>query len=70
MRGMGDGKGGGGLKYLNAQSLTHFLLHEAPRSIEFLLPCEWSKSVQRVPSEINVLHLHNSLRWKNDKHEK
>ena len=36
--GMMWGKGEGGLGYSNSQSLTHFLLHEAPRSINCFSP--------------------------------
>ena len=39
--GMGDGKGGWGaegLRYFNSQGLTRFLLHEAPRSIDYFSP--------------------------------
>ena len=36
---MGNGGGGGGgVGYSNSQSLTHFLLHEAPRSINCFSP--------------------------------
>ena len=58
--------GGGGLGYSNSRNLTHFLLHEAPtcRSINNYCFSPVSgmllahKSVQRLPSEVNVLHLY------------
>ena len=35
---MGHGESGGGLGYFNSKSLTHFVLHEAPKSINCFSP--------------------------------
>ena len=52
----GRGEGWG---YLNSQSLTHFVLHEAPRSVNCLYPLFKG-----------YLHRTFILRWKNDKRVK
>ena len=62
---MGDGGGGGELGFSNAQSLTHFLLHEAPRSINCFSPVNGM-----LVSSKGYLHRTYILRWKNDKREK
>ena len=51
--------GGGLLGYLNFQSLTHFVLHEAPRSVNCFYPLFKG-----------YLHRTYILRCKNDKREK
>ena len=64
MWGMGDEGGGGWLGHSNSQNLTHFLLHEALtcRSINCFSPVSRMllahNSVQRLPSEVNELHLY------------
>ena len=63
--GMMWGKGGGGLGYFNSQSLTHFVLHEAPRSINCFSPVNGM-----LVSSKGYLHRTYILRWKNDKREK
>ena len=58
------GKGEGGLGYSNSQSLTHFLLHEAPRSINCFSPVNGMLVCSKVTF---ITHI---LRWKNDKRVK
>ena len=58
-KGWGNGGGGGLLGYLNFQSLTHFVLHEARRSVNCFYPLFKG-----------YLHRTYILRWKNDKREK
>ena len=60
---MGDGEGGGG-GYSNSQGLTHFLLHEAPRSINCFSPVNGMLVCSKVTF---ITHI---LRWKNDKRVK
>ena len=60
---MGDG-GGVELGFSNAQSLTHFLLHEAPRSINCFSPVNGMLVCSKVTF---ITHI---LRWKNDKRVK
>ena len=65
MWGMGNGKGGWGVELLtvNSQSLTRFLLHEAPRSIDYFSPVSGG-FLQKLMCCTYI------LRWKNDKHVK
>ena len=58
------GKGEGGLGYSNSQSLTHFLLHEAPSSINCFSPVNGMLVCSKVTF---ITHI---LRWKNDKRVK
>ena len=58
------GGGGGGLGYSNSQSLTHFLLHEAPSSINCFSPVNGMLVCSKVTF---ITHI---LRWKNDKRVK
>ena len=57
-------KGEGGLGYSNSQSLTHFVLHEAPRSINCFSPVNGMLVCSKVTF---ITHI---LRWKNDKRVK
>ena len=60
------GERGGGLGYFfNSQSLTHFVLHEAPSSINCFSPVNGM-----LVSSKGYLHRTYILRWKNDKREK
>ena len=54
------GRGDGGLRYLNSQSLTRFLLREAPRSIDYFSPVSGG-FLQKLMCCTYI------LRWKNDK---
>ena len=58
------GKEEGGLGYSNSQSLTHFLLHEAPSSINCFSPVNGMLVCSKVTF---ITHI---LRWKNYKRVK
>ena len=61
---MGDGGGGGGVGVLKRPELNHFLLHEAPSSINYFSPVNGMLVCSKVTF---ITHI---LRWKNDKRVK
>ena len=63
-------RGDGGLSYLNSQCLTRFLLHEAPRSIDYFSPVSGGFLQKLMCFLQKLMCCTYILRWKNDKHGK